>query len=326
MRTGERTNGTAVLASPSEQAGEERVSIVTGDRFCTRCGYNLVGQSVLREPHYGMIIVRCPECATVAALQEYPLLGRWAGRWAVLLAVLFLITLMGAWVGSSATLFGLAMVTAEESSADYADTIQSAYDEATAASAPPPVVGTAPPGAGTLPPRIITQISNQRGFSTWWEQQGPAAFLARHGGWRGVVDPSALWFWLPGGFAAFAIGVFWSVALLTVRRRYLPLWALALLVIAAAFAAVEIGDWMSGDAARAWRAARRQVGPAMACLTLAYLVIPVIAGLVAGRSVTRFLVRALLPPRLRYALALLWSTDGLRVPGAPAPSGRSGPA
>ena len=66
----------------SAQLIEERVSALDGDRLCTNCHYNLIGQPVLREPYYQMFIVRCPECATVAALQEFPPLGRWSHRWA----------------------------------------------------------------------------------------------------------------------------------------------------------------------------------------------------------------------------------------------------
>ena len=49
-------------SSPSSTDAAQRIAILIGDRFCTRCAYNLVGQSVLREPHYNMLIVRCPEC------------------------------------------------------------------------------------------------------------------------------------------------------------------------------------------------------------------------------------------------------------------------
>ena len=44
--------------------------LVTGDRFCTGCNYNLIGQRVVREEHYSLFIVRCPECATVASVQD----------------------------------------------------------------------------------------------------------------------------------------------------------------------------------------------------------------------------------------------------------------
>ena len=74
---------------------EQRISTLVGDRLCIKCGYNLTGQHVLREPHYEMLIVRCPECATVASMQEYPLLGRWAGRWAALAAGLWFLLAFG---------------------------------------------------------------------------------------------------------------------------------------------------------------------------------------------------------------------------------------
>ena len=57
---------------------------VSGDRFCTRCGYNLVAQPIVREERYEMLIVRCPECGAVAAIEQYPMLERWARRWAAL--------------------------------------------------------------------------------------------------------------------------------------------------------------------------------------------------------------------------------------------------
>ncbi|MEM7227696.1 MAG: hypothetical protein AAF432_02670 [Planctomycetota bacterium] len=79
------------LPSSAESAREERVSSLVGDRFCTDCGYNLMGQPVLREPHYNMLIVRCPECGTIAAPQEYPLAGRWTNRFVSAGAVLLLL-------------------------------------------------------------------------------------------------------------------------------------------------------------------------------------------------------------------------------------------
>ena len=80
---------------------EERLSVLVGDRLCTRCGYNLAGQPVLREPHYKLLIVRCPECADVASLQEYPLLGRWVGRWAAIIAAVWILVVIGMFIGSA---------------------------------------------------------------------------------------------------------------------------------------------------------------------------------------------------------------------------------
>ena len=114
----------AVRTGVSGAAEEVRISVVTGDRLCARCAYNLTGQLVTREPHYGLLIVRCPECATVASIQEYPLLGRWANRWGAVLAVVCLIFLLGMWLASSAATFGWTLGTAEGGSRRYGDYLE----------------------------------------------------------------------------------------------------------------------------------------------------------------------------------------------------------
>lgn len=73
---------------------DQRVSEVIGERICAGCGFNLFGQPIVREHYYAMLIVRCPECAMVAGLQEYPFLGKWANRWGRLLAGLWLVAIM----------------------------------------------------------------------------------------------------------------------------------------------------------------------------------------------------------------------------------------
>ena len=50
--------------------------------------------------------------------------------------------------------------------------------------------------------------------------------------------------------------------------------------------------------------------------TLAFALLPLVAGMFLGRPIVRGLVRALLPPRLRGALALLWTVEGLSPPAA----------
>lgn len=58
--------------------------------LCHDCGLDLTRVQAVRDPHYALLIARCPECGTVAALHEYPLLGKWANRWGRLLAALWL--------------------------------------------------------------------------------------------------------------------------------------------------------------------------------------------------------------------------------------------
>ena len=64
------------------------------DRPCAGCGFNLFGQPIVREGHYGLVSARCPECGRLAALQEYPALGKWADRWAKLLAATWIVALV----------------------------------------------------------------------------------------------------------------------------------------------------------------------------------------------------------------------------------------
>jgi len=95
--------------TPTQPSLPHRVSVLVGDRFCATCGFNLVGQTVVREPHYHMLMVRCPECGTAAAMQEYPMLGRWANRWARVLAVLLLLVCTVFTIGASFACWGVSM-------------------------------------------------------------------------------------------------------------------------------------------------------------------------------------------------------------------------
>src|SRR4051812_32614115 len=90
-------------AAPAGRRG----STVVGDRLCIRCGVNLVGQPIVREPVYGMFLIRCPECSTAASLQEYPLLGRWAGRLAALIAALWLLFVVATLLATTGIIGGL---------------------------------------------------------------------------------------------------------------------------------------------------------------------------------------------------------------------------
>ncbi len=72
----------------------------------------------------------------------------------------------------------------------------------------------------------------------------------------------------------------------------------------------------------ALQVAQRQVGLPITLGTVAFALIPLSLGLVVGRPVVRGMIRALLPPRLRSALALLWTTDGLEPPGTAARAGK----
>lgn len=60
-----------------------RLAQAEADYFCERCGYNLHGQPVRRDPGTAILLMRCPECGTF-----HPAVGAssaarlWVARWA----------------------------------------------------------------------------------------------------------------------------------------------------------------------------------------------------------------------------------------------------
>ncbi len=305
---------------------EPRVSTLVGDRLCIKCGYNLTGQPVKREAHYDMLIVRCPECATVASLQEYPLLGRWAGRWAMLLAALWFGFVLLLALASAGILYAEADSVAETASRPHAIRLAERqhkwFKEREA--------------QGTLPANAQWFLSNPNPPSsyspvdpTWSSQQDFDAVLAEAGGWAAAADFSALRRWIKLALWAAPIGCFWAIALAHVRRRRLILFGLILISLAGVFALIgHLGQpgrfgmfvgWGWGWT-NAITIAQRQIGPPFYAMSLLFSIIPLSLGLVFGRPIVRGLIRALLPPRLRSSLALLWTADGLEPP-LPRPSG-----
>lgn len=282
------------------------IAILSGDRLCVGCGYNLTGQRIIREPHHGLLIARCPECGQVTSIQEYPLLGRWATRWGVILATLWFILVLAAWPLSAMIMFGFAVETAEKGSLRYGGEIRRLYRDARTRS---PTAPQTTPAGGTRPPTTATAD-----FQAWWETQDQDVLLADSGGWFRAVDWRGLLMWLPAGLLAFALGWFWSIVLLHLRRRALLLWGVAVLALAAVFVMGVILDWSNDEYPRAWDAGRAELGPPLLFLTLAWCAIALTAGLLLGRSLTRFMIRVLLSPRFRGPLAVVWTADGLAPP------------
>jgi hypothetical protein len=309
-----------------EKRYEQRVATVTADRLCTTCAYNLVGQMVLREPHYGLLIVRCPECGTIASVQEYPLLGRWANRWGAVLAALYFILLLGLWPASSAAIMGIALGTAEEAAYPYGryldalhQTAEQAAQQTQATATPPapaPPTPPAAPGAINLQTitRIISGLTINVDFEDWWTQQDSRATFAQAGGWRGAVDWWVLFIWIPAGLVAFFIGWLWSIALLEFRRRWTYVWGAMIILLALLFGFGPCAEWLWGEVIYCQQAARQQISPAVFFATIIFCLPWLLLGLAVGRPLTRALVRALLPPGLRGSLALLWTAEGLDPP------------
>lgn len=311
---------------PPDSEPPQRLGVLAGDRLCIRCGFNLTGQPITREPHYNMLAVRCPECSTLASLQEYPVLGVWAPRFGILLALgwmlaaLLIAFLTGLTVYLSAEgVAGVATVPAARqigrSFAVYrADNIE-------------------PEGSGTLYAADNTWSLDDRDPANnwidpgWLDGQDLHALPTLPGGAASPYNTRALAALIPVLVGAGAWGVVWSVLLLHRRLRGRVIitgvvFALAggLLVLSHAGSPLAwdgFGPWTTynwGWGVNARNLAARLYGLTPALVTLAAAFGAFTAGHALGRPVARGIVRLLLPPHCRGPLALLWHVDGLPSP------------
>ena len=90
-----------------EKQAKNDLNQIRADRACIGCGFNLFGQSVVKEEHYDLAIVRCPECGVVGALQSYPTMSHWVNRFRAILTALWILVLIGAFSISMMITMGL---------------------------------------------------------------------------------------------------------------------------------------------------------------------------------------------------------------------------
>lgn len=296
-------------AGPQQPAARPRtavpVSIVSADRMCTGCGHNLYGQNVVREPHYELLIARCPECGAAAAMQEYPLLGRWAGRIGAVLAALCLLLAIAATFGSAGALGAMSYGIGNEFGQPLTEIAQVEFDRWATIN---------------RPGKVSWQVrEGPEGMKWWADQGGLSGFVAAHGGWLAIVDWRMAFFWIPAAVAAFGIGCFWSVALLGMRRRKAWKFAVLLFLLASAVVAFAVFMDTTGRLGGGWLTQvyvqrRLRIGGGMAMATLVVLMPVVVAGLWIGRSLARAAATIFLPPRFRGVLSILWTADGMEFP------------
>lgn len=278
---------------------ETRVSTVIGDRLCVKCGFNLTGQPVYKESRYELFIARCPECGAVASMQEYPVLGKWANRWASLAAALWLLLLLGGGFVFAMSTFGVSLGCVQSGSDTFAEYIANrALDENS-------VTGNSYGGYSVIE-------------SSWWRSQRPWRLLRDAGGFRRVVADESVAFWFALGVAGLAFGVIGSVALLHASRLRAAI-ALALpLVLTIAFQTITHVGTARGLTFNinisAFEAAVAALGPAVFAISDLSAYFGILIGVIVGRPLARFLVRTMLPPRMRSTMSFLWLTDGKRPP------------
>lgn len=278
---------------------------IRADRPCARCGFNLFGQTVFREPRYGLIAARCPECGQLAALQEYPSLGRWAGRWAALLSAAWVLVIVGVLCIQFGINFGIMMSTTEMNNDWRAQCIAEAYQQDSEA-------GRAAKAAAQTNYGPWTSIESE-----WWIAN-KERIIAESGGRLAMINWWTALLNLPLMIAGLVFGIFWANALLGARRYQaamlgvLPICVAASLMIPTAFA-------LLGNRSGYLTALNAYASISLPLMLPAFLLVAAgscLVGVLVGRKAARCLVRITLPPRMRASLGVLWTRDGLPLPGA----------
>lgn len=287
---------------------ETRVSTIVGDRLCVGCGFNLTGQPVFKESLYSLLIARCPECGVVAPMQEYPILGKWANRWASLAAAFWLTVLLAGAFALAMYTFGFSMAASEVGAERFGDHIATAYAATSPASSAP-----TSPGFG---------FGASRGYNpidlSWWRSEDAADHLRRAGGFRYLAASRVSGFWIGLLAVGLAGGIIGSVAMLhATRRRAAAMMLLPVLVAAAIQISVHVSratDLAASNFESAYAIARVELGPILFAISDMWMYAGMLVGVFIGRPVARWLVRTLLPPRHMSALAFLWVAEGKDPP------------
>lgn len=305
------------LSSPQ---AEHATGEIRGDRMCLKCGFNLHGQTILREPHYGLLIVRCPECSGVTSLQEYPVLGPWARRWGYLFAAVYILFITGLF-GLTAFLIGVSSVGLVQ---DRMHTI--ANEIATAHRPWFDAVGKAQAEASAKTPAekslVSSTVSSVQSWGSyaainreWWEREGAAARAAIAARKPNLpVEQLLAYTFIP--VCGLAVGGFFAVLLPGLRGPRLlmiPLVTVSLGLLFCYFfslttrTAALTNFWLPGFVPSGELAA--ELLPSFAFYRLALVMGAILAvGVYLGRPVARFLIRTFLTPRLAHSLSFLWES------------------
>ena len=176
----------------------------------------MIGQPVLREPHYNMLILRCPECGTVASIQDYPTLGRWANRWAIILSAFWLLIILGFTAGSMPAMIGSTGAFTSEVSRPYERSLRDNWDDWYVAT-----YDAKPTNSWWRPDK----------FDEWYATKPPAQWLGDFGGFTGAIWQPELVFMLIPLAIALTYGSFMSLALVHRKRFTLALMSLIFLIL-----------------------------------------------------------------------------------------------
>ncbi len=301
--------------SAAQPVNSVSVSALEGDRPCVTCGFNLIGQSITREPHYGLLIARCPECGSVAPLLEYPAVSKWTRRVVGVLAALWLVLLVGVTVGTGAAMFGITMAGSVEASEAFARAIEFEYSQETkgASSAGTPAI--APVYGPSLPPRVMVMGGlGSAAPADWVKQQDLSARFRAWGGWGPLLNEYGVLL-IPLAIVSVIAGVFLGITMLHMRGWRLALLGLLPLAVYVAFHLIARAGRGPQWHSPAENAALAFLLPRIVGSGFVIALVLMTIAVLAARPLARGFIRLMLPARLRVPLGPLWEADGLPPPG-----------
>ena len=293
-------------ANSDTQMGHDQIR---ADRACAGCGFNLYGQSVTKEEHYGLAIARCPECGTVAALQQYPAMSHWVNRFRLILAAIYIFLLFAVFAGSTIGISGFAFAGSRLASENLAGFLMDDLNSWIAAQEASQTA-TQPLNGLPAPANTVTRFTSS--MTPEYMAFGLHDALERYGSLWGTMSREWIVMMVPAVLACAAMGIFWSTALLGATRRRALIVPLVSCLIGGGF----IIGANSPDNTYPWvfDYAHQLYIPLMTPLILAIEFIALAIGICVGRMVARFVVRLALPPRARVPLGILWAREGLEMP------------
>jgi len=321
IKAGSEAGGGAAALSPGTAAlPEVMIGVVQGDRACHACAFNLRGQPIVRERHYGMVMLRCPECGTVGPITEYPVASGAARRVGYILSmfwlalVLLICLIVGIWAAGAAQLGKKAAldpvaITISEKFIEYAKADAAKQAQAGVAA------------TNTWSTWVASQAASSMGWidGAWWATQTNAAWLSEARAMHRPFSRKLLPMWFRASVLLLPAGMILACLFPHLRRPALILVALGVLPVGAIFL------WLLGTRSSSWggmgtwgqvsiELASNVVGFRATAIQLAMLLPSLTLGVCIGRPVARLLIIWLLPPRLRLAYSFLWLADGKPLP------------
>jgi hypothetical protein len=265
--------------------GEESVPNPTAPAIkpCERCGYALTGQPVSREPHYGWLIVQCPECSLVT-----PVTIALRQRRGCLRAAVSMVFSVAVFAGMVGFLAGLSQSTAYAASFKFAEFLALSFE-------------------GDV--SIYDRVSSEH----WSVRRVDERFDAA-GGWTHAVEWIALTDWLyflvGSVIAAVVCAILWRHTRsrgLAIRGALVSVVSCVVLVLYYLDSNAPYGfEWPMSKAE--WK-----VGVPIAAASMVVGTGCLIAAMYAGRAMARFVCQIFLPPVLRLTIHELWTLDKLPI-------------